>query len=229
MFTVGIISAPRKVNYISDSLDSYFREWGVRPTVFEEPGVINYSNHSKVSRCRNPETKGCVKNWLDGLEILAREETPWYMLCEDDIYWSPNSGQIVRAFVFSLNVKTNHFVSPYCSLINRPRGIGWGKPEKMINWCGALCSIMSRPMVEHILTNKDKFLDASRDEYFSDALKELVHHSNNLRHLDTAIGTMCAPYACHTHAPTLILHLGKESAINPDRRHKHLDARLPAL
>ncbi len=219
VFAVGIISAPGR-NYISNSLDSFFREWpGIMPIIFEEPGLLNYRNHDKVIRARNKGDKpfGAVRNWFRALSfLLDHSDQEFLMICEDDIEWTYGSGAYVRTKVTS-NWDQPFAVSPYCSEINRPRtGKGWRKPYSQKNWCGALSMILHREIAKQIRERRDQFFEYSKDKYWSEALGEFINDGEKLIHLDTAIGKILLDINCPfiTHNPTLVLHNGLISSIS---------------
>lgn len=221
---VGFISAPRKINYLSDTLSSYFREFKEKPTVYEEPGWGNYENHDKVIRHINPERLGLVANWANAACFMRLVPDDFYMLCEDDIQFSRGCGHKIREYLKILNPNIPIAVSPYCSVINQPETTGWSKPRKQCNWCGALCTIMNRKAIE--LVQQSFILMQSMAPYHSHALGEEIDVTEQPTHLDHAIGETFNNFFVHN--PTLIFHTGLVSASGKEQP-SYVRSRMPAI
>lgn len=215
MLSVGIITAPRGMTYLGQSLSSYFDEWDIKPHVFEEPGTSKFIG--EVTRHVNDKTFGCVGNWLHaarslvkGLDGIACSD--WIMICEDDIAWSRGSGAQVRKLLEVLEegliekelpLSRVGFISPYCSLVNAPKERGWRTPRYIKSgWCGALSLIFRRDVLLGLLAHEDKFLSYTIPER---------HPEKGHVNLDYAIGRYVyeQKLTMITHSPTLVTHLGE--------------------
>jgi len=196
---IAIITAPRTVNYISDTILRLQEEWpNSNIHTFEEPGHPLYYGHNQVIRHVNTQRLGCVRNWLTALSALNTWSKDNFMICEDDVDWTRDSGAKVRGFI-----KSHQFgyVSPYCAQINQPKMRGWQEPRiERHGLCGALSVILSKPAVLHILNSIDAFLDHSLDTM-----------NEQPRHLDYAIGMSLSKFKNYTHNPTLVYHTGEVS------------------
>jgi hypothetical protein len=228
MIDVGIISAPRP--YLANSLDSFFDEWPeVTPHVCAEPGVTGFRNINRVTVHLNERTLGCVRNWVNATTWLYENtDSPFVMVCEDDIQWTSGSGANVRNLLKVLTgeiwvpviqekmpLSSIGFISPYCAKLNRPHKIGWeeGKYGKC-GLLGALSIIMPRSSLHHVYMNRD----------------ELLRISNGVC-LDYAIGELFIGRINLTHRPTLIFHIGEESTFpsNNTIQNRNDPSRQPAL
>lgn len=234
MFDTAIITAPRKIGYLSLMLDSFFETWPQmpRPHVFAEPVLGEYShrsfyNEERVHLHMNDATLGVVHNWLSAAHwLLANGEQPFIMMCEDDIEFQPQASEkILNLLVMSagVNCAAKRFlnekigvISPYCAEICAD-GRDWHKPNlRKGGWCGALCTIYSRAMLENLLAAEDVF-----------------HTFAQGKHLDYAIGATVTKHlglSVFTHAPTLVLHMGEYSttASNNTDVNRYHESRMPA-
>lgn len=225
MIPTGIISAPRPngQSYLFASLDSWYNSWDFDPVVFHEPGIPCKPFAEKIQYFENETTLGHTKNWLHALKILRlmHPAEPYYLLCEDDIFWQPNAAYELRARLKYSMSKDVGFISPYCSRVNHQFGeTGWQRARMVsdISWCGALCLLLPFWAADYIIENEDYYLEKS----------------NNLSHLDAPIGATLLKGNFHllTHAPTLILHLGDISTFERNNRadaNLFRDSRQPAL
>lgn len=232
MLETAIITAPREHNYLSTMLDSYFQTWEHKPHVFHEPNVSDYFNQSKVIEHHNEQTLGCVGNWWNAAQyMLANTESPFVMMCEDDIEFSePSRTKILNllkvltgeihneAVQRNLPIEKIGFISPYCAKLCA-NGELWHKPSlKKHGWCGALCLIFPRRTLRLLVDNCEEVFN--------------VKSKGGL--LDYAIGETCVKHlelVILTHKPTLVLHIGEESTYpsNNKPENKIHDARQPAL
>lgn len=214
MIPVAMITAPRRTNYISLTLESLFDSGYTNVTVFEEPGTQTYRHNTRCSRVRHDERKGCVRNWLSALEYMCAKHNSPIIICEDDF-------QIVGHFDLESLTKIYQswgFISPYCSKVNANK-TGWGPPKKSNRWCGALFMCLSVPAQEMILDNIDLFL------------WHAAYQADEPKHLDYAIGQMLLNFMNYCHNPSLIHHIGDESTFQKNNCIKGLTlaARQPAL
>lgn len=220
----AFFSCPRKVNYLSDTLNSYFREFKEKPTIYEEPGHDLYEGHSKVNRHINEEHLGLVENWINAICFMRLIHDDWYMLCEDDLQFSRGCGIKIRNHLSILTQEIPIAVSPYCSMINQPEYQGWMKPRKQSNFCGSLCIIMNRKAIE--LVQPTYILMRSMAPYLSHVLDEEVITADKPTHLDHAIGATFSNL--YIHNPTLIFHTGLISASGKEQPN-YIRSRMPAI
>lgn len=228
--SVGFIAAPRDVNYISSTLDSYFEQlplssFPTRPTVFEEPGFGSYLNSKKVNRRINGQRKGCVRNWFDALEYLSQLDSDWIVLCEDDISFRPDFCNTVLDYLRLQDQVYVQVISPYCSMPNLPKPAkgykqmtGWQEPAMRIGLCGALCTIFNKASARYLLDRSDSF--------FYEATSK---NTGILQNLDYAIGQIMPKIIVHY--PTLVLHEGVISTFPCNNKPENTDhyCRRPAL
>lgn len=200
---VGILTAPRKVSYIGQSLDSYFKIPGMpRPLVRCEPGSARFLNMSKCDVVENITQQGLVKNWNRLARDLLEMDKEWVMICEDDIEWQQpdyvafSLGHVLSAYTYH----PYHIISPYCSRMN-------ADPERTDGWhtailrpayglSGALAICMHRDTLCKFLDSKH---NDTLDYRFHDFSLSEFAQANALEIL--------------THQPSLIHHLGVESTL----------------
>lgn len=233
MIDVGIITAPRKVCYLGESLDSYFDQWLIKPHVFHEPNSPNYVNKSRVVIHQNEETLGCVRNWMHAARwMLDNTTNRFIMMCEDDIMWTPGAkqnietllkvltGELINPMVQKLlQVNSIGFISPYCSTMNAPvskrREVGWRPARyRSAGWCGALCMIFPRLSLQKLIGDEERFIKAAT--WTPDSLRRINKFTGPV-FLDYAIGYImvhCEKLQLVTHVPTLIQHLGEVSTFD---------------
>lgn len=231
MFDVGIITAPREPNYLGAMLDSYFSTWKTKPHVFLEPGVNSYFNQKRVFEHHNERTLGCVANWWNAAKyMLTNTESPFVMMCEDDIEFREDAQhqitnllKVLTGEILNVHVQRNlpldkvGYISPYCSLLC-VNGKDWHKPNlRKGGQCGALCMIFPRASLRRLI---------EAETHFNSKAKGL--------HLDYAIGDTLVKHldlVALTHAPTLVLHIGDVSTTETNNKpaNKLHDARQPAL
>lgn len=248
MIDVGIITAPREVCYLGNSLDSYFSQWLVKPHVFQEPDCPNYLNKSRVIVHQNKEKLGCVMNWITSAEWMLQNTTSKFvMMCEDDILWMDGArtqienilrvltGELVNPIVQqNLPLSDIGFISGYCSIPNAPnkKEKGWRQARyRSAGWCGALCLVFPRRSLQRLLSDKDRFIKHAT--WTPDSLRRVKTYTGPV-FLDYAIGHVmfhCEGLKLITHAPTLIQHLGVISTFESNNKPKNLihTARQPHL
>lgn len=207
MIDVGIIAAPRKVNYLSESLDSFFREFpDSHPHIFCEPNFPPFFNQQRVTRHFNAQKLGCFFNWMGCVKYLLEHGTSeWIMTCEDDIYWRPGSGEIVRKYLGMELTNNVGLFTPYvsypngCSRVERDKDHGFITLQltEQISLCGTLACIFRRDTLVKILDHP-----IVKDEVEGFYLDYTIGEAIRLMRLDV-IG----------YIPTLVLHLGVESAV----------------
>lgn len=231
MIETAIITAPREHNYLSNMLDSYFSTWEYKPHVFHEPGVQQYFNQSKVTEHHNERTLGCVGNWWSAARwMVDNTESPFVMMCEDDIEFREESREkilnllkILKGDIRNEAVEKNlplnkiGFISPYCAKLCSD-GDKWHKPNvKRHGWCGALCLIFPRRSLKALIEAEEHFLVKSKGGLLDYGIGETV-----IKHLELV---------ALTHKPTLVLHIGEESTVESNNKPENRihDARQPAL
>lgn len=214
MIPIAMITAPRKANYISLTLESLFDYGYSNVTTFEEPGTLIYQHNTKCTRVRHDTKQGCVRNWLSALEYMNLKHKSPVIICEDDFLVSEPFHLDYLATVY----QNWGFISPYCSKVNA-NVKGWGPPKKANKWCGALFMCLSVPAQEMILDNVDLFL------------WHAAYKTNEPKHLDYAIGQMLLNFNNYCHNPSLIQHIGTESTFEKNNCIKGLTlaARQPAI
>jgi hypothetical protein len=243
MLEIGIISAPRPVYYLGNSLDSYFHQWTIKPHVFHEPNCPGYLNKSKVYVHENETTKGCVYNWLDSATwMLENTSQPFIMMCEDDILWIDGArksidtllkvltGQIPNTMVLDkLPLSKIGFISPYCSDPNAPaktrgkRDTGWRPARyRSAGWCGALSLIFPRASLEKLVRNRERFIEYAT--WTPDSLRRVNKFTGPV-FLDYSIGKIMfhdEALKLITHYPSHVQHLGIVSTFASNNRPENL-------
>lgn len=214
LLSVGIIAAPRSVMYLSQSLESYFHEWQISPCVFAEPGTPSFMYECRVTRYDNTQRLGGVRNWLRAAKyLIANSDSPFIMICEDDILWTEGAADkivgLLNFFVGKVDLlvkppelSTVGLISPYCAKINEPEDRGWRHPRiRSTGFCGALCTIYPRRSLEDILQASDYLLE------------QAIGKTGEVYLLDYAIGRTVQHLnkVFYTHKPTLVQHLGEVS------------------
>jgi hypothetical protein len=209
MLQVGIISAPRSVYYLGQSLDSFFASWSnLTPHVFKEPGCPAHFNQNRIVEYFNRETLGCVMNWLNAAAWMYENTWDDYiMMCEDDIQWQPDAAMTIAPQLLSWPSDAG-YLSPYCALPNTPHTLGWSLSKtKGLGQLGALCTIFHRSTLKRLLDHSEMFL------YYAAA-----HHKDGKPCcLDYPIGRVVEKHLglkVYTHTPTLITHLGEVSTFD---------------
>lgn len=220
MYPVAMITAPRKTNYISLTLESLFDYGFNNVHVFEEPAKIglypNYQHNQKVTRYYNDRKLGCVHNWLNALHVMHRQFKGPIIMCEDDFI-------ILRKFDLSIVdlMSDFGFISPYCSKVNEHEFINcWHLPKMpTTGWCGNLFMVLSQNARQKIIDCVDAFI-----KYATFQAKEPIH-------LDYATGKMLEGMYNLTHRPSLIYHTGEESTWtkNNSIKGRTLHSRQPSV
>lgn len=212
--STGILTSPRKVCYLGQSLDSYFKEFDATPVVFAEPGAAHYFNESRTVRVDRPVHLGQLENFRRGLAQLLETDADWLLMCEDDIQWMPGSGPRLLSFLEQAqrDVAKIGAVSPYCSQANVPEGLklGWWmcRIHPKWGWCGNLA--MAYPRV---------------------AAQEIVDATiKNLRYVDYLIAEFLYKMdrRIFVHLPTDVLHIGEFSTlVDIDSKFRDHECRKP--
>lgn len=204
----SFFTCKRPMPYIGQTLESYFDLYDEQPIVFEQPGTEPYLNRTRVIR-QETNADGLISNWVAMVQWLEKHTfDDTYMLCEDDIVFRQR---------ITLPSGSYGYLSPYCSLVNAPKGeTGWVKPDMRSGQCGALCIVLSRRSLEDIVCQLHRFL----------ALTSGLH-------LDTAIGRFFESQTNLVHVPTMVLHIGDVSTRETNNPMASLprfeSARQPAL
>lgn len=230
----GMITAPRAVSTIGQSLDSFFETFR-HPTpevhIFKEPGCNNYLNQNRVTEHVNESTLGCVHNWLTSATwMLHNTQSAFVCMLEDDIIWNEDSSDKVTRCLKTLSGEIRNeivyryqlvdkigFISPYCSKQNGSpiSERGWRKPllerrsstdgkNKRFGWCGCLALIMPRKSLALLLAEQ---------EYLIKRATENTRKQSYARDLDFAIGETFhkLDLIMLAHMPTLVQHIGDVS------------------
>ncbi len=218
-YVTGMIAAPRDVNYISNTLESYFENFVVRPHLFLEPNFDPFLHSSRCDLHRNEQKLGCVHNWLHAIEwLLANTDSERIMMLEDDIEFV-NDPRVIDWLKTDFDC-----ASAYCANVNRPVEKGWHESETdAYGLCGSLAMLFKRDVLEELYLNRTFFIDAASN--FGKIEKTL--------HLDFAIGKTLdhLGFKVITHNPTLVLHTGEISTYEANNTHagKVNKYRIPAL
>lgn len=227
MLSVGIITAPRETSYLSASLDTYFQEWDIRPTIFAEPNSTGSRFDKYTDWVHNESRLGVVENFFKAASTMFYStDTPFVMICEDDISWKPGSAKIVRQAMMDNQVgqfkmKQVGFFSPYCAKFNAYETLtknspGWHEARRIGPvWCGNLALVFPRDSLALFV---DKYSDYQK---FADVI-----------HSDLAVGKVMIENKLKliAHMPTLVNHLGHISCNEGNNNNvaRFSPARLPA-
>lgn len=223
MLAVAIITAPRAKPTITETLDSFYQCWDVKPWVFAEPGSFRPYHHW-LKWCENSSVLKNLRNWHNAARtMLATHDEPYIAIMEDDIVFHTMAPIRVRQRI--LLGEQNAF-SPYCSLVNRREAApdGWieARTEKA-GWCGNQFMVFSRELLTKVVEQEDKLRlyskgrDGSNEDYY---------------HADYAVGRVVEELGRKilAHQPTLVLHQDAPSTNEANNRAKRVNkARLPAL
>jgi hypothetical protein len=182
MIAIGIITAPRAVPTITQSIAS-LRDAGFKQgiTIFSEPG----SESPVCDGCnvvRNPARKGNFRNWVGALQHLAMGPGDWMMICEDDILWSHDAAAVLSHDLSKWQGNTRAgAISLFCPIrmskvLERKYGTplmqGWyGLNLGRSTW-GAQCLVFHRTWAAALLSDKSlkAYLDDPRWDKNVDAL-----------------------------------------------------------
>lgn len=236
MIEFGVITAPRGVPCIGESLSSFFDTWpNHTPHVFMEPGMNGFVNQSKIIEHNNERTLGCVGNWLAAATWMHENtKSPFVAMLEDDITWQLGAKERVTNLLKVLigEIINEHVkkylppigvISPYCSKMNAVPQRGWQRPlyKPKTGWCGTLCMIMPRASLTLLLENRDKLIETSKNK------------SGIPTHLDFALVDtfIKLKLIILTHLPTLVLHIGDVSTFEAQNKnpYRNVKSRSPAL
>lgn len=186
--SVGVITAPREVCLVDNSLDTLMDQGIPTPHIFAEPGARVH--RSQVVIHYNSVKLGCAYNWMNAAQWLL-DNTPndYILLAEDDVQWSRDSLKMMW------DVRHLGVISGWTADVNATFGVtGWYPHQNMefSGMCGSLALLISRDNLIKILSN-DNLTKPDRI------------------HLDTDIGFACRALGIPTlcHMPSLVTHLGK--------------------
>lgn len=227
MLSVGIIASKRP--YLSETLVSVKKTLDCQVHVFAEPDVPGFCGMSDVILHQHTEHHGCVKNWLSAAKhFVEHGTTDFFAICEDDIEFVggadlliSNLLKVLRGDIWVPIVQDKMpldeigFISPYCSLLNKPLARGWNPGRyNLSGLCGALCLIFPKQSLKYIVEKE----------------AELLEHSGGIC-LDYGIGKVLEEKINLTHLPTLVLHTGEVSTYDGNNliHNKLHEARQPAL
>jgi hypothetical protein len=192
--SIGVIHAPRKIDFIGWTLDSIRSEFeGIRPTVFCEPDCDNFRGMSLVDTVKHNIKYGSYLNWVFGLRFMYRYTTADYILmCEDDVEIHEGASKKLLEGCEQYRDKKVGFFSLWASQANaNPRSPGWGIAKFSRNgWCGALALCLPRESAKAFIDYTDK--------------------PDDTKDLDTTVGRVFLRlgYQLIIHTPTLVTHLG---------------------
>lgn len=198
MIAIGIITAPRILPTIADSIRS-FRNAGFRDDVqvYAEPGS-DVVVQDKVHYHWNEQKKGNFHNWVHALECLLSSGENWIMVCEDDISWAVGAADILEHDLRMFDVGGNAgALSLYCPIrmskvLERDYANGgslrhgwYGARMGRSTW-GAQCLVFSKYWAHQLLADKvmqafladprwDKNVDALVAETINRSGREIVY------------------------------------------------------
>jgi hypothetical protein len=98
MLEIGITAAPRKENYLNESLQS-LRRAGFKQKVhlFQEPGGYHKLTDKNLIIHENPKVLGCFKNFRTSLNyLLKNSEADWFLMLQDDATWRSDGAAILE-------------------------------------------------------------------------------------------------------------------------------------
>lgn len=168
MIATAIITAPRPVTTIEQSLRSYAMAGFTDQPLFIHSDGQDESWSSPVmgSIIVNKTKLGNLRNWNEAAKTLLRYTTePWLMICEDDITWARNACDVLQHDLAIIKHEAIGAVSLYCpqrmaKLIeqaypsaNRVSGLAYGWYRVAIGrkmW-GAQCLVFKREWLEKLL------------------------------------------------------------------------------
>lgn len=196
MFDLAIIHAPRRVDYISATLENLFTEFpGIKPHVFCEPGSEWFVNGYRVIKHVNKVQYGPFFNWLKAILTFRKSENPWLIICEDDIEWKKGSGELFREYLAKITSDSSiGLVSGYCSVVNaNPKKPGFTLAKiSPYGWCGMLAVAIRTQDIDSIITHPYTLCEKEG------------------KHLDNIVGRVILDLGKQiiSHVPTLVYHLG---------------------
>lgn len=103
MLATAIITAPRPRATLEQSLWSYRMQGGFDGdvTIFADGAIppfrSDYLRGFKGHIVLNPRKLGNLRNWWGAFSwLLSATDSPWLMICEDDITWAENASQVLK-------------------------------------------------------------------------------------------------------------------------------------
>lgn len=191
---IAILTAPRKINLITPSLDSYFDSgFKVRPDVFCEPDSDHFRNMDKCTLHTTTIQRGIFANWERAARYcLAVCTEDFFIIAEDDVKWTSEAAQYVR----TLNIETTvGMISLWTSVANgRPDQYGMTTDARYDKekWCGCLALCFHRKILEKVIEHPH------------------FHRPDRFNHLDITIGEIIKNLGLRilVHTPSLVHHLG---------------------
>lgn len=197
---IAMISAPRKTRLVENSLQQ-LRRGGFAQTihVFEEPGT-EVAPADGIIVHTHRERQGLWPNWLSAAHFLLDEtESPYLLVCEDDIAVRPNAARILQAGLAEFTPRTFGMASLYTPLHNvqgRTLRPGWQSITRGRGTWGALAFCFSRESLAAILGSS------------------AVARGGSPAHTDNILGAGCLEVGRRTffHSPSLVAHTGGEAS-----------------
>lgn len=209
-YAVGVITAPRPIYTLPETLSSLHAAGWEGPAVFAELGAIT----SVVDRdsgktieypyleVHRDEAPGCYRNWrfalrciLNGLKTLPGGFDPpdFILLCEDDIRVAKGT----KEYLEKHRPPRDGILSLYAAAPNHSEKVGWNRLFNLPRGVYGALAIMMTPAIA------EKFLAAAPHP-------EWAHMT------DLAIGLFCRdnkiPFYCHS--PSLAQHFGHVSTFS---------------
>ena len=197
---IAMISAPRTTRLVEQSL-AELRRGGFTQSihVFEEPGT-DVSPAAGVIVHTHRRRRGLWPNWLSAAGfLLAETDSPFLLVCEDDIALRPEAAESLRAGLVELTPRTFGVASLYTPLHNvqgRELKSGWQTINRGRGTWGALAFCFSRDSLAAILDS------------------QAVYRGGDPAHTDNIIGAGCLEVGrrFYFHYPSLVAHTGGQAS-----------------
>ena len=189
MIATAIITAPRPVPTIMNSLASYRQAGFMNEVLIFDDGECNVIGNVRI--IKNASRLGNLRNWVNALRYLTKvTEDEWLMVCEDDISWANNAAAILRYDQGTSGTRpSTGMISLYCPVRmskvlerDHARGgtlaYGWyGASLGKSTW-GAQCLVFHRNWALQLLAdaNLHTYLaDLSRDRNVDAIVADVVN------------------------------------------------------
>ena len=207
-WSVGVISAPRRVATLDTCVDSLIRAGWEPPRLFVDAATTIATRHAGLPLTLREPRIGAFPNYYLALaEMVMRDpEADAYMLAEDDVLFSDRED--LRAYVEDVLWPSDPIgaVSLYCSSMYTRSDPGWHKFDGEWVW-GALAFIFSPESARRFLSDPLIFAHrTSKDEGLADT-DALIGVWSQQRDLPLFFPT-----------PSLVQHIGDTSSLWPASR-----------
>lgn len=207
-WSVGVITAPRRVATLGACLDSLIRSGWQRPRVFVDSATTIATRHEELPLTLREPRIGAFPNYYLALaELVMRDpEADAYMLAEDDVIFA--SQENLRAYLEDVLWPSDPIgvVSLYCSSEYTRPDPGWHRFEGTWVW-GALAFVFSPESARQFLSDPLLFAHrASKEEGLADT--------------DAYIGVWSRERQLPVFfpSPSLVQHIGDTSSLWPASR-----------